>query len=288
MATAAPEVPEAEAEGKIKGIYDEIKETLRAPTVSLVFRVLATEPDYLQLAWKALKPNVQTAFFEARADELRRMAVDAVATWGGAPAIGDAPEVADAIRVFHYLDPKLLLAVGALRAASTGQQPRLVELPLEEKRQIKRGVPPDMPRLEPTEHDSIGGEMRTILGDIRTTLGVHVADSEYEALARWPSYLTRAWAGIKPLSARPEFSSLVRDLRRARSEAIVALPFRMDIGPHWLRRVGLSEVRIDRVHQMLRQFDDTLPGTVASMAYLAVGALGRDRAAVSPYPADVD
>src|SRR5689334_18481013 len=103
MATVATsEVPEAEAEGKIKAIYDDIKDTLRVPTVSPVFRVLATEPDYLQLAWSALKPNVQTAFFEARADDLRRMAVDAASAWGGPPAAGDAPGAADAIRVFHY------------------------------------------------------------------------------------------------------------------------------------------------------------------------------------------
>src|SRR5205085_1790875 len=107
------EVLEEHAEGNVKGIYEEIKKTFRVPLVNLVFRVLAGYPDYLQVAWRQLQPNVQTVFFERRADEVRRYAVEAMSSLGTAPQPVEREQIAPVLHVFHYVNPKLLLAVGA-------------------------------------------------------------------------------------------------------------------------------------------------------------------------------
>jgi hypothetical protein len=124
----ATEVLEDNATPEVKRVYDDIKTALRVPLVDLVFRDLARYPDFLTVAWRQLHPNVQSIYFERQADRVRARAVDAVATWSSAPAAPD-DELRATLEVFHYVNPKLLIAVAALRAAVGGKYPKLVELP---------------------------------------------------------------------------------------------------------------------------------------------------------------
>src|SRR5947208_7304668 len=116
MVQTVAEVPESQAEGKIKSAYDDIKNTLRLPRVPHVFRALATQPDYFALAWSALKPNAQTVYFERRSDALRSLAVDLSGTLGDAPAVTEG--ALPGLQVQHYAAPKVLLAIAALRSAT--------------------------------------------------------------------------------------------------------------------------------------------------------------------------
>jgi AhpD family alkylhydroperoxidase len=54
IATVTP-VSEASATGKVAAIYDDIKRTKNLPTVPNFWRVLATNPDHLELVWTRLK-----------------------------------------------------------------------------------------------------------------------------------------------------------------------------------------------------------------------------------------
>src|SRR5947209_13916302 len=183
------ELPEDEAEGVTKSIYEDIKSTLRVPMVNLVFRTLAAQhPDYLQVAWRALKPNAQTVLFESRADEVRRRAVEGVRALNIAAPTAP-PEAASVLNVFHYVNPKLFLAVEALRAATNGQEPRLQEVSREDKRQIRPGVPANVATIDMVPVDGGDPAVAAIFDDIKATLGLSVVNSDYRALARWPEYL---------------------------------------------------------------------------------------------------
>lgn len=279
MVQAVAEIPEAEATGKIKGVYDDIKSTLRTPIVASLFRALAVYPDYLQVAWLGLKPNVQTVFFEARADQLRAFAAQSLPVLSAPSAPAPALQSLD---VFHYLDPKLLLAAAALKTASTGQQPRLTELPRDEKRQIAPGVPKDV--QPPALTASAPADL---FGQIESRFALSTVPDEYQALAQWPDYLQGAWEAVLKLMAAPEYARLERQLRRMAEETILALPYRIDIGPHILRQSGLSESDLDGVQQTLNRYYRALPGLVAGSALLATGAHGKEDAQRSPFPADV-
>jgi len=287
MSTALAEVSEASAEGTIKTIYGDIKDTFRVPIVNLVFRVLATHPDYLQVAWRNLKPNAQTVFFERCADALRAAAVEGVSGLGQPPRPPDSGEAASVLRVFHYVNPKLLLAVGALRSATYGLQPMLAELPRDAKRQIARGVPEGMPPIEMIEPDEAEERVRSVFDDIKATLGLSVVNSDYRALARWPDYLVSAWGALKPVATGAEYRRIQRDLRRRTEEAITTLPFRMDLYPHALRHCGLSERDIESVQATLDSFYSLLPGLIANTAFLSVGSEGKEGAVRSPFPGEV-
>ena len=112
------ELPEAEAEGKVKVAFDDIKATLGIPTVGPLFRRLAVYPWYLQLAWRNLKPNAATVYFHRMAGELKQLAGSSAARIGP----GTQPSSHDAT-----LDTlsKLLMATATLRCGANGQVPKL-------------------------------------------------------------------------------------------------------------------------------------------------------------------
>jgi hypothetical protein len=286
LVQAVTEVPEAEAEGKIKIVYDDIKSTLRTPVVGLAFRALAVYPDYLQVAWIALKPNVQTVFFEMRADKLRSLAAGALQR-GAAPAAPGIPGPAQAVyEVFHDLNPKLLLAIAALRSATNGQQPRLAELTSDEKRQLVPEAPADRHAPALVDPTTASGAVAEVFQRIETEFPAPTVPCEYRALAAWPDYLTETWELVHAQMATPEYRQVVRQVRTMTEEIVVALPYRMDIGPHVLRQSGLSERGIDEVHQTLRTFYRLLSEEVVSWALLSRGseetltsARGRDQIA---------
>lgn len=282
MVQAVKEVPEAEAEGKIKSIYEDVKRTLRTPVVGLPFRALAVHPDYLQVAWIALKPNVQTVFFEMRSDELRAFAVRSLPKAASAP---DAPAQArTALDLFHYLNPKLLLATAALRSAANGQQPRLAELTRHEKRQVAPGVPAGKSIPALLDPAAASGAVFDLFQDIESALPAPTVPCEYRALAAWPDYLREGWEAAQRLMAMPEYGQILRQLRSMTQETVVALPYRMDINPHVLRQSGLSEQDLDEVHRTLDTFYHLLPGLVAGTALLSRGSEGPEAASRSPCP----
>ncbi len=284
MAQTVAEVPESEAAGKIKGVYDDIKSTLRTPVVGSLFRALAVYPDYLQVAWIGLKPNVQTVFFETRTDQLRAFAVQSLPLTSAPPA----PEAAlQSLDVFRYLNPKLLLVAATLKSASSGQQPRLTELTRDEKRQVAPGIPRDAQAVVSGDDSAASAEPSGLLDQMRSELGLPLVPDEYRALAQWPDYLSGAWAAVQRLMAAPEYSRFERQLRRSCEETILALPYRIDISPHVLRQSGLSEADLDGVQRVLNTYYRALPGLLAGGALLAVGAHGQEAAQRSPFPATI-
>jgi AhpD family alkylhydroperoxidase len=54
VATVTP-VPEEAATGKVAAIYEDIRRTKGIPSVPNFWRVLATNPDHLELVWSRLK-----------------------------------------------------------------------------------------------------------------------------------------------------------------------------------------------------------------------------------------
>jgi hypothetical protein len=277
----AAEVLEDEATGSIKGIFDDIRNALRIPFVPPFFTTLAYRPDYLQLAWAQLHPNAQTAYFEGMADEIRALAVGRASAMGAAPPLEG--EVARALRTLHYMDAKMLVAVTALRAATTGQRPRMTQLPQEMKRQFVTGPPADMGTVVVLPADTTAAEVQTVFSDIRTTFGSPIVGSDFRVLAQWPEILSAAWSAFKPALDSDGYRAAMRELRLAAEEAVLGLPFRMELNPHTLRHAGLTEADIDWVRSVLNRYHASSLASVMFAAFLAGATMGRD-ASASPFP----
>jgi halocarboxylic acid dehydrogenase DehI len=286
-AHSASEVLEEYAEGDIKGIFDDIKKTLRVPVVNAVFGALATEPDYLRVAWRQLHTNAQTVYFESRADDLRRFAVISMSEIGELRTPASDDSIEGVLDVFHYVGAKLLLAIAALRSSMLGQLPRAVMLPGAEKRQVVPGVAPGMPTIEMVHTDTRDERLQRIFGDITSASPAGVLGSEYRALAKWPDYLDGAWSAVKPRMFTPAYRRATRQLRWMADEAVLGLPFRVEATPHTLRHAGLSERQIDHVRTMLDQFYRDISHSVANVAVFATGIEGRSGALENRYPVEL-
>jgi hypothetical protein len=296
MAVAIREVGEAEAQGKIKSIYEDIKATLRMPLVDVLFRTLAAYPWYLELAWRNLKPNVSIRYFERSADELRTTAAEfAASALESAKAaressllagLSDTEQAAvrQTVAMFHYSDPKLLLATGALRAGINGQLPKTRLLSMEDKRPIPTGIPANIGEIATVNVETAPPEVRSIFADMERTLAAPVITTDYRALARWPSVLQAAWSFLKPFATSPDFREGEQLLASQAREAVEALPFRMEISATAARQAGLSEAEIDEVRRLLNEFWALLPGIALTLAALDVVLEGADRARRSPFP----
>jgi hypothetical protein len=274
MVEALTEVPESEAEGKIKATYDDVKESLRLPYVPDLIRALAVYPNYLQLAWVALKPNAHTVYFERRSDALRRSAAELTSRFPR-PQLHDQ-SLAPALTTLWYAAPKELLVAAALRTATTGQQPRLLVLGSNDKRGIQRGVPDGAvaPQRGGIPDDD---EARAVFEEM-TAGSDGVTPVEYSVLAAAPSSLTPVWHSLRALAQDVEYRRIQRAIGASVEEAVTGLPFRMDISTLVLRHAGLSEAEIDSVRDLLTTYDRTARRTLLNVAVLS-GSSGD-----SPFP----
>ena len=286
-AHAASEVLEEHAEGDLKGIFQDIKQTLRAPFVSSVFSALATQPDYLRVAWRQLHTNAQTVYFESQADQLRRFAVFSMSEIGEVRTPANDPGISQMLSVLHYVNPKVLLAVAALRSSILGQLPRTSVLPAAEKRQVVPGLAPGMPEVKAVDPNTDDQRLRPLFDDIRATSPAGLLGSEYRVLAAWPEYLVGAWSAVKPRMTTPEYRRATRQLRWMADEAVLGFPFRMDATPHTLRHAGLSERQLDSVRTMLDHYYREVAESVANVAVFTTGLEGRHEALVSRFPVEL-
>lgn len=285
MSQAALEVPEDQAEGKVKQYYQEIRSVLRVPFVGVAIRAIAVHGDYFSLAWQALKPNAQILYFEQVADQIRALAADAAASVGSAHGVAIPPDVSQRVRVLHYVLPKVFFGVTALRWATTGQQPVLVTLPREAKRQIVPGIPDGMDGTAfSTSVAALSESTDDWIADADRYLGSPGLRGEYATLWQWAQPIRAAWDPWWEYTRQIGAQSIPRTLAGMAEAGVTSLPFRMAISPHTLRLAGLSELQIDEVRSTLDEQYRFLSRQVAWIASLAVMIDGRDKACVSPFP----
>lgn len=76
-------VPEDEATGKVKALYDEIKSELGIDFVPNLYRAMASNPDYLEANWRKVKAIMfASGKLDRQTKEIVAVAVSAVNACG--------------------------------------------------------------------------------------------------------------------------------------------------------------------------------------------------------------
>ena len=70
-----PLVTDAEATGKVRAVYDDIKATKEINFIPNVWQALATHPEHLELCWTRLKAIMAPGRLDARTKEIIALAV---------------------------------------------------------------------------------------------------------------------------------------------------------------------------------------------------------------------
>jgi len=277
-----PLVREADASGRTLEIYHEIKAALGVPHVNPIFQAYGAFPRFLDLMWKTLRPAVETREFFQNAERLRAEAYTRAHNYLLIPDLcssireiqfssGAQHELTDVVELFHYNNP-LLLLITALqlqafedgpaqkRSAATGaEHPVIAEKPVQVTEEI---APP---------------QTRKIYDDIKRTLGVAVVNTDYQALARWPDFLSLYWNAFKPAASSPLYGESRHALRESALALASELPNAPQLSVEPMLEAGLKDDEISAALHITEEFLENLSGLVLNVAFAKIALEGGNK-----------
>ena len=198
-------VPEYRAEGALKDAYEDMKQVLQVPWMGVVTMAYANFPHFFDVFWSGLRELCGSADFVAAANELRGSIEIAVARLEPPPIaarlveLGYSDRELDDIRAVpemlshgNYLYTLLTTAARfLLEGGELGPVSSVV--PFE-----GRHAPPPRVPLVLMEPHHVDAATRALFDDVKFRLGLPFLNTDYRALARWPSYFARAWGDLGP------------------------------------------------------------------------------------------
>jgi len=222
------ELAEAEAEGRIAEIYDEIRHLWAVPYVSSVYKHMATRPGLLEWAWTEVAPvfrdgSAQEAAWRAAADfniaEIAPVSRDALRVWGvDAQA---AATVRSLCEGFARVSPVNLVFAGMMRRILAGE----VKGGAGTATAAQSWTPPPAVATPPAMVDpaKLPADQRVVL----MTFGKGVGDTPfvpglYRMLARWPALVAHLATVLASRIDAPETLAAYDVLRRGLDEVAAA------------------------------------------------------------------
>ena len=198
-------LPEYRAEGSLKADCEDMKRVLQVPWMGVVTMAYAHFPHFFATFWSGMRELCGSAEFVTAARRLRSDIESPVAELsppsitGRLEKLGYSAQELDDIRAVpemlshgNYLytllttAARLLLEGGSL-GAGTAVTPF-----------TGRHAPPPRVPLVLMEAHHVDAPTREVFEDVKRTLGLPFVNTDYRALARWPSYFELAWADLKP------------------------------------------------------------------------------------------
>ena len=119
------------------------------------------------------------------------------------------------------------------------------------KRAPMRVIPPFL--LMEAHH--VDAPTRAVYDDIKERLGLPFVNTDYRALARWPSYFAEAWGDLQP------------HVQSRKYEASLGLPNPEGLTSAALRQAAEADASGDEVLNVVRLFQWLLPGLITNVAF---------------------
>jgi hypothetical protein len=172
-------------------LFHDIQQTLRLSGIPPYFRELSTLDNFLDEAWKTMRPNFESATFEDFADEIRLKAVSEVQNKLKVkfpnPSIGESQmfHIESHLALFSYMNPKLLLVNACFKEILKNKKLFGSGINFDA---IPRGVPQHMIAMEWVNEENCDKEVKKRLGKIQQVLKVNRLPVEFLTLAQWPDY----------------------------------------------------------------------------------------------------
>lgn len=252
-----------------RGLYDDIRETFRAPFINWIFRTtMANYPEFLRYAWPQIKPVFETQAFATFSITYRDTVLSSVEN-GSEPipvyrrfdtdiAPAEFGELRNQLTTFDVVAPRLALLFeimdSGLHADPIGQNHatnRAATAPYPDWLDADRGTEPTM-----TPFDEFPQSVSETADALQRFHGIDEGlPSIYRCLAQWPDYFTRAWDDLEPAFTGGGFDDAVNQANRLVSEHVDEIPSSPQIAPADLRDQGFSEDLIDDVQNLFREFN---------------------------------
>jgi hypothetical protein len=277
-------IPEYLATGQRKRWYEEMKADLDVPWMGVVTMAYAHYPNFFEAFWAGVRPLVKQPVFAEQCRALRSVAQDQAQLLGPQSlaeklhALGYAERELEDIRavaeVFsHGNFPYLLLAtivrllleeeefgVGPSAPYGAGQPAPYATLPMTPRHSQR-------PALMEAHHADAA--TRTLYEDIKSTLRLPFVNTDYRALARWPSYFAIAWKNLRVHIARPEYEACCRHVHEHALNIVTEIFANPGgLSSRQLREAAAQDGDTAEILQVARLFQWLLPGLVINVAYM--------------------
>jgi hypothetical protein len=275
LPTIHPE-PEYRVTGQRANWYADVKSVFQVPWMGVVTMAFSHYPNFFETLWDGLRPLARSKPFvdaclqlraktESHARELepdlivRRLA-----------AIGYAPREIDQIRatieVFSHGNFPYLLTATAARRLLEGHDPGAgtEAPPFEGGHAPVVDVPFVLMEMHHADHDT-----RSVYDDIKRTLDLPFVNTDYRALARWPSYFALAWSDLKTAVNTPAHTAICAEVHAYVDNLMgEVLPNPGGLTADALREAAKRDGNADEILQVVSLFQWLLPGLVTNVAFL--------------------
>ncbi|MFN0316027.1 MAG: halocarboxylic acid dehydrogenase DehI family protein, partial [Burkholderiales bacterium] len=249
---------------------------MQVPWMGVVTMAYAHYPNFFETFWEGAQPLVRSRPFVEASETLRQFTEAEVEKLRPPPitmrlenlgyAKREVEQIRGMIEIFsHGNFPYLLLATIVRMLLEGGEMgERTDALPFEGRHS------PDVPvPLVLMEIHHADAPTRALYEDVKRTLGLPFVNTDYRALARWPSYFSLAWGDLKSAVAIPAHNTICNAIQeRAVELAAHGLPNPGRLSGTALRTAAGRDASVAEVLQVSRLFQWLLPGLVTNVAYL--------------------
>jgi hypothetical protein len=272
-------VPEYRADAALAAVYADLKATLAVPWVGVITQAVAYYRPFFIQAWTRFQPSAATHYFERHCDAMRLSAWQAVRdAFEISPqpprlrALGyserELAEIRATLDIFDYGNPEYLVLATAIKESLCHGRRLGGRGDLEERDSMLR-VPIYQTGPIPVmveEHHALGG-LKAVYEDIKATLELPFVNSDYKAMARWPSYLSLAWTELKPCIASAAYARAREAIHTQAMDAVENLPHEYFMDQTAALQAGLSEEEANELARVISLFQWLLSGLILNVTH---------------------
>ncbi len=268
-------LPEYLATGQRARWYQDTKRVLQVPWMGVVTMAYSHYPNFFGELWRGLKPLCESRPFVEAFQGLRieveglTAELNPKSLVGPLAEIGYAPGEIDNIRqmntVFsHGNQAYVLIAAIARHLLEIGDMAGGGKAAPFEGRHAPDITVPFL-LMEPHHVDE---PTRRVYQDIKAKLNLPFVNTDYRAVARWPSYFAMAWADLRETAGTPAHETVCQTCHdRVAELAGEGLPNPGELSAAALRRAAEADASLEEVIQVCRLFQWLLPGLITNVAY---------------------
>lgn len=272
-------LPEYLVQGQRLAWYTDMKQVFQVPWMGVVTMAFSHYPHFFQTLWdgtrdlSASQPYIAACkenrlFTEAQVMGLNPMLLQPkLAELGYAPR--EIKNIRQMIEVFsHGNQPYLIMATLARYMLEGGQMSGAVSPDAAPIFAGRHAPDLNVPFVLMEAHHA-DPDTRNSYDDIKTVLGLPFINTDYRALARWPSYWQAAWADMRPNLVASKTDQICEALHQ-RCVALVrdGLPNPGKLTSDALIKAAKQDAPLEEIIAMCRLFQWLLPGLVTNVAFL--------------------
>ncbi|MFQ5936678.1 MAG: halocarboxylic acid dehydrogenase DehI family protein [Acidiferrobacterales bacterium] len=266
-------VPEYAASGERAEGYADMKAVLQVPWMGVVTMAYAHYPTFFRELWRGLRPLCLSRPFVESAREVRALAETGVKALAPPPVAArlreagyaqrEINDIRNIIEVFSHGNPLyLLIATIARLLLERGEM------------SSKHEAPPFAGQHAPAVHvpfvlmeaHHADAPTQAIYEDIKATLQLPFVNTDYRALARWPSYFALAWSDLKEIVQMPAHEIQCEAVHTAAATLAQSLPNPGGLTPVALKNAAERDASLSEIVEVSRLFQHLLPGLIVNVA----------------------